>query len=143
MEQDNLTAEERTRKILKENKYCTLATASLDGKPEAATVKFVEDENYNLYFEILSSSRKCSNIHSNPRASVVITTVPHTVQMDGVVEELPNGDEVKKMMTIKQERESSFYQSPELKFFKFTPNWIRTLVKREYPPKYEVILDKN
>lgn len=139
MEDENMSAKERTRKLLKENKYCTLATASLDGKPEAATVKFVEDEDFNLFFEILSSSRKYPNIKSNPRASVVVTTVPYTVQMDGHIEELPDGFEVKQKMTLKHEEESSFYVAPNLRFFKFTPKWIRVLVKRTYPPEYKTI----
>jgi len=68
--------------LLRENRLCVVATASKDGKPEAATIEFAHDGQHNLFFETFPQYRKYPNLKSNPRASVVITQEPHTVQMD-------------------------------------------------------------
>lgn len=140
----NKYAEDLFKKILTKNTLCTLATASVDGKPEAATIEYVKDKDYNLYFETLVPNRKYPNMKSNPRASVVITEAPHTVQMDGTVEELSGkeAEEAKQRLIERHGEGSGFYSAPKIRFFRFTPKWIRVLVKYGYPPKYEVIKDE-
>ena len=138
---DIQAAKKLVKKLISRNTLCTLATASLQGKPEAATIEYGEDEGMNLFFETFLSYRKYLNLKSNPKASIVITEVPHTIQMDGNVEEL-SGDEaeVAKQLLVKKHGEGSgFYSDPEIKFFKFTPNWIRVLVNDKWPPKYVII----
>lgn len=135
--------ESLARQILSRNTLCVLASASPDGKPEAATIEYAE-EGFTLYFETFPSYRKYKNLKSNPRASIVVTEVPHTIQMDGTVEEL-EGKEVqtaKNLLTKKHGKGSGFYEDPDIRFFRFSPSWIRILVEAKYPPKYAVIRDK-
>ncbi len=134
-------AEEIFRKLLDGNTLCVLATASLDGKPEAATIEYVADAEGNLYFETFPKYRKYANLKSNPRASVVITEDPHTIQMDGMVKEIKSkeADEAKQRLLARHGAGSGYYDDPQIRFFKFAPAWIRVLVEAKWPPKYVVI----
>lgn len=129
------------KKLLGENKLCTLATASTDGKPEAATIEYASDDKYDLYFETFPTYRKYNNLKSNPRTSVVITQDQHTIQMDGTVEELSGEEAIraKNLLITKHGHGTGFYQDPNIRFFRFTPGWIRILVDPKWPPKYQII----
>ena len=129
-------------KILFENEHCVLASASLSGKPEAATIQYIADSKYNLYFETFPSYRKYPNLKSNPRVSIVVDRLPdHTIQMDGNVKELSGSEaeETKKKLINKYGEGTGYYSDPKIKFFKFTPKWIRILTDANYPPKYSII----
>ena len=134
-------AEKMVNKLLKENELCVLATASLEGKPEAATIEYVADKESNLYFETFPSYRKYTNLKKNPQASVVITQVPHTLQMDGSVTELSGiaALKAKALLIKKHGLGSGFYFNSTIKFFKFIPIWIRVLIEAKFPPKYVVV----
>ena len=133
--------EELVRKLLAENNLCVMATASKDGKPEAASMYFAEDTDYNLYFETCTTYRKYINLKSNPQASIVVTQLPYTVQMDGTVEELAEqeSEKAKQRLTAKLGKTSKKYDDPRICFFKFTPTWIRVLTDPKWPPEYSVI----
>lgn len=134
-------AEEVFKKLLAENNLCVLATASLTGKPEAATIEYVSDAESNLYFETFPTYRKYANLKSNPQASIVITQDPHTIQMDGTVAELSGveAEAAKKRLIAKHGEGSGYYADSQIKFFKFTPTWIRILLEPAWPPKYVII----
>ncbi len=136
-----MDAEVLFKKLLNENSLCVLATATLSGKPEAATIEYVSDENGNLYFETFPTYRKYANLKSNPQASVVITQDPHTIQMDGMATELQGKDaeRAKQLLISKHGVGSGYYEDSEIRFFRFTPNWTRILVEAKWPPKYVVI----
>ena len=130
--------------ILYKSDLCTLATASLQGKPEAATVQYYADENYNLYFESFPSYRKYQNITSNPRASVVITSPDmKTVQMDGAISQLSGSDAdwAKQKIIERHGKGVGYLFAPDVRFFKFEPHWIRVLVDGKYPPTYEMVME--
>lgn len=118
--------------------YCTIATASKKGVPEAATVFFVWHEGA-LYFKTLSTYRKFSNLQENPVASIVITVNQQTVQMDGTVELLSGKDIelAKELVKSKKGRYSSFDSLPEQRYFRFSPSWIRVMVDKA---EYETLL---
>lgn len=129
--------------ILYKNSICTLATASLDGKPEAATIQYIADEKYNLFFESFPTYRKYKNFASNPRVSVVITNPEmKTVQMDGTVSELSGDDAERAKQKIIDEHGKGvgYLFAPNVLFFRFTPSWIRVLVDGNYPPTYEMVM---
>ncbi len=136
-----MDAEELFKKLLKENSLCVLATATLSGKPEAATIEYVPDEQGNLYFETFPTYRKYANLKSNPQSSVVITQDPHTIQMDGSAIELEGKDAeaAKQRLIAKHGMGSGYYEDSDIKFFRFTPTWTRILVEAKWPPKYVVI----
>ena len=126
------------KKLLKESKLCVLATASKDGKPEAAVIEYAADENDGIYFETFPDYRKYPNLINNPRASIVITKEPNTIQMDGVVEEQKDKctQDAKRHLIAKHGKGSGFYNDPNIRFFKFTQTWIRILISDKWPPKY-------
>jgi hypothetical protein len=128
------------RKLVEGNRYCTLATASLDGKPEAATIQYAS-KDFELYFETMTSYRKYANLRMNPQASVVITELPKTLQMDGIVKQLSGNDAdgARQLLVIKLGEVPTFYRSPDIRFFSFTPTWIRLLTNKGWPPEYETI----
>lgn len=132
-------------KILQRSKLCVLATASNDEKLEAAVIEYAPDKNDNIYFETFPDYRKYPNLIQNLRASIVITKEPNTIQMDGTVEEQKGKEaqEAKSLLITKHGKGSGFYDEPNIKFFKFIPTWIRILISDKWPPKYEMIMNKE
>lgn len=130
---------ELIRNILSSEGTCTLATASLDGKPEAATIEYAEDTGV-LYFETFTTYRKYANLKENPRASIVITQLPYSIQMDGTAEELED-EEAKRAQDAlgRKGHAHAFHDAPECRFFRFTPNWIRLLTAQKFPGEYAMI----
>jgi len=131
--------------ILLNSKFCTLATASLNGKPEAATIHYCVDKDYNIYFNSFPHYRKYQNIRSNPQASIVITQNLNTIQMDGDVTEL-TGSSTKfaKQLLLKKFPEDAKYLSDSTGlFFKFNPAWIRILVDNGVLFEHVMIMDKS
>ena len=129
-------------KLLYEGMSCTLATASLDGVPEAATIGYAADEKYGLYFQTFSHYTKYKNLEKNPCGSIVITNKLTSVQMDGKTDELKGEkkERARKMLLAKYGDEMECYlDSPSAVFFKFTPHWIRLLKDDTYPPTYEMV----
>ena len=140
--------EQLTKRMLKENRLCVLATASLTGKHEAATIEYTEDEEVNLFFETFPSYRKYPNLKQNPQVSIVITEnseEPRTIQMDGRVFELSGkiAEEAKQRCIAKHGKGKRVYNDPEIRFFKFTLDCIKVLTHGGYPPRYKIIRNKK
>ena len=140
------SAIELFEKMLKENNLCVLATSSKNGKPEASTIKYAEDKDYNLFFETLSINRKYQNIQENPIGSIVITEIPNSIQMDGILKELIGKDAMnaKEILIKKNGKVPKIFDDPNIRFFKFIPNWIRLRTKIDGSdlPKFEMIFEK-
>ncbi|MBI4021677.1 MAG: pyridoxamine 5'-phosphate oxidase family protein [Candidatus Aenigmarchaeota archaeon] len=133
-------AEKRARTLLQNNTLCVLATATLRGKPEAATVLYAEGRDMNVYIQTSFEHRKYAHLKANPQASVVVTEAPYTLQMDGSMQELsgPAAERAKTLLIAKR-GPSRFDASPRA-YFRFTPNWIRVLLDpKAWPPLYVVI----
>jgi general stress protein 26 len=122
--------------LIETTKTCVLATASNDGKPEAATVAYAYDTDWNLYFESFATYRKYANIKENGRASVVITN-HHSLQMDGVVNELSGAERERAMSIILSQHPGNKYlHEPDVLLFRFQPQWIRLLDRTESRSKF-------
>jgi len=67
-----LTDIEKTKQIIADNIYMTLATASSDGKPWISPVFFAYDEHYNLFWVSSKDSLHSKLIRKNPHAAIVI-----------------------------------------------------------------------
>jgi len=66
-----------------------LATAAVNGQPEAALMGFAVTPELEIIFDTVKSSRKYPNLKKNPRVAWVIgCTTEVTVQYEGVAEEL-------------------------------------------------------
>ena len=82
--------------FLKANKSGVLSTISRDGKPQGSAIYYVCDDNFNIYFLTLASSRKFEALKANPCVAFTVGTqdVPQTVQLEGVAVELQNEDDI-------------------------------------------------
>lgn len=70
-----------------------VATASLDGAPEAAYLAIAATDDGELVFDARVGSRKIANIRANPRVAVVLGGRDDmTLQCEGVAD-LPTGPE--------------------------------------------------
>ena len=129
-------------KMIEENKYCVLATSTKEGKPEAATIEYSHDRNYNIIFETFQAYRKYNNLINNPKASIVITEGSNTVQMDGIVQKLEGKvlEEAKEIHFHKFGKNRDLYKSNDNIFFIFIPKWKRIMLG-ENPPKFIEIKD--
>ncbi len=107
-------------------KSCALATSSLGGKPQVATVLFTADEKLNIYFETNPEYRKATNLAKNPNAAFAITMGHLTLQVEGTVA-LLEGIARKEAMELLLKKTSSakkWLKEGQL-VFKLIPNWAR------------------
>jgi len=63
---------EQAKKIIADNIYMTIATASLDGSPWISPVFFAYDDAYNLYWVSDKNSRHSNLIRENNKVAIVI-----------------------------------------------------------------------
>ncbi len=122
--------------FLKSHKAGILATVSSDGKPHASAVYYVADENFNIYFLTLFSSRKYQAIQSNPAVAFTVGTldVPQSLQIEGVASEIRHEDEKKAHISdlVQVLTSNSRYYAPitkldpsEVVMIWVQPKWVR------------------
>ncbi|MEZ3118113.1 pyridoxamine 5'-phosphate oxidase family protein [Halobaculum sp. MBLA0147] len=128
------------RGILETERTCTLATASADAVPEAATVRFVATDKLNIYITTERPYQKYANLTENPRVAVVVDG-EYNLQLEGTATELVGEDAaiVAREYTDKY-GPSEYLNNDESVFFEITTHWARLLVDTEFPPSYEVVL---
>jgi uncharacterized protein YhbP (UPF0306 family) len=90
---DNVQVEKIIRSYIPQVVHMSLAT-SADGKPWVCEVHFCYDDNLNLYFRSLPSTRHCQEIIANPHVAGNIVTqhflnqAPRGVYFEGTAEVL-------------------------------------------------------
>lgn len=126
--------EEATREILEKENLRTLSTVSQTEKPEAATIQFVADREFNPYFETFPNYRKYDNLKQNPKAAAVIDEKDgkKNIQMEGKAVELEDreAEKARKKLVDAYGEGTGYLDDQEIKFFKFKP---------EYPPEYAMV----
>ncbi|MCE9541068.1 pyridoxamine 5'-phosphate oxidase family protein [Candidatus Kaiserbacteria bacterium] len=92
---DTATARKSALDFLKSHKTGVLSTASLEGQPHASAVYYMCDDDFNIYFVTLITSRKFAAIKANPKVAFVVgrQDVPQTVQLEGTAEEITYNEE--------------------------------------------------
>ena len=88
--------------FLKNQRTAVLSTVSESGEPQAATITFIVDYEFNIYFITRKNSRKYANIAHNARVSVVTgfdPENPSTLQMQGVAE-IMSGNRLETILKI-------------------------------------------
>lgn len=100
MEPDAETKRAAALAFLKDQTAGVLATVSREGKPHASIVYYTSDDSFSIYFLTLISSRKYAALSANPQAAFVIgnQNVPQTLQIEGPVVGLREGDEMGKRL---------------------------------------------
>jgi general stress protein 26 len=120
-----------------------LATASEDGRPEAALMGFAVTPELEIIFDTLRSARKYPNLKKNPRVAWVIGCATEvSVQYEGLAEEL-EGEELekyKKIHTAKYPDGPKPETWPGLTYFVVRPKWVRY---GDYNPKATRIEEKE
>ncbi len=123
-------------KFLKSQNAMVLASISNNLDPEAATVYFVCDEKFNVYFMTSKISKKVENLRNNGKVAFVIGWGPKviTVQGGGLAKELVKREAETFHDLIQKTALESANQWPILKLategyatFKITPSWMSYL----------------
>jgi nitroimidazol reductase NimA-like FMN-containing flavoprotein (pyridoxamine 5'-phosphate oxidase superfamily) len=139
---------EQARTIIQENIYCTIATATREGKPWISPIFFAYDEAFNMYWASNKASLHSELIRQNPRIAIVIfnSQAPEGegdgVYMEATAQELSETDEVQKgialfnaRVTKEQFRIKSISEVTEngvWRLYKATPQKISKLSEGEY-----------
>lgn len=116
-----------------------IATISNTGKPSAATIYFLMDEDMNLYFMTKKFARKFENLQFDHEVALVIgiDNEPATVQIEGVASQIIEEKEVEQRLKqlqhkfFKNEYVAPLFQlssdNHDIVIYKVTPKWIRWL----------------
>jgi nitroimidazol reductase NimA-like FMN-containing flavoprotein (pyridoxamine 5'-phosphate oxidase superfamily) len=97
--------EEKAKKILSGCTYMVIGTSTTNGKPWVASVLYVYDKDYNLYFLSAVDAEHSENILKNPKVSVSIFDshqrigISDGIQIEGKAELVEKG-EIKRVITL-------------------------------------------
>lgn len=115
-------------RLTRRREYATLATASPEGQPEAAPLRYAVTDEFELVMGTLSTSRKVANLRRNPKVAVLVWAHEFSIQIEGVFDEPADddlqrlsqrfADEFPREATVRRGRPSHLY-------FRITPTWAR------------------
>jgi general stress protein 26 len=120
---------DKVLQFLKSERFCVLATADKNSKPEAAMVCFFVKDHLSILLYTDPRSRKAKNLKENRQVSLVIYNLEKKVeiQTDGQATIL-EGDEAQKareyILSIDPGQKPHMKKRPVI-FILFKPNWIR------------------
>lgn len=108
-------------KFLEGFKAATLATASANGQPHAATVYCIVDDDLNVYFTSCTKGRKFKNLMARPEVALVIADEQSlaSVQLTGIASPV-EGTEIEKDILWRLWRlrfDDSVWPVPPIKLF--------------------------
>ncbi|ERH09972.1 MAG: pyridoxamine 5'-phosphate oxidase [halophilic archaeon J07HX64] len=132
--------EKQAQQVLETTDTCTLATASADGRPEAATVRFVADDALDVYITTESMYQKYRNMSENPRVALVVDGDAN-LQLKGAATEV-HGEAVDPIERryVEKYGHSEYLTNEASVFFEIATDWARLLVDGRYPPTFEMVL---
>ena len=117
--------------FMRDNKYGVQASVSSTGAPQAAIVGYVVTDNFELFFDCISTHRKAINLRKNPRFAFVIgestASQERTLQLDGIADEPAGADlERLKRLYFSIFPDGLHRQAwPGITYFRVRPTWIR------------------
>lgn len=116
--------------FLKTHELAVVATSSKSGQPEAATIGYMVDENFNFTFLTKQDSRKVKNILENPKVALVVGAVPgiNTLQIEGEARLIYPKDSEYEAILLKTSQVGALYYGPILKMegIKFAAVTVKT-----------------
>lgn len=115
-------------KFLEGQRFCVMATAGADGKPEAAFIGFSIDDDLIVTIGTSKKSRKYQNLVVNPHVSLVFNfDGKRTLQYEGVAEEITDGAASERVQQhfAKVPGTEKFKDKPNQTWFVITPTWCR------------------
>lgn len=119
---------------------CAIATVNTDSHPEAATVGYTVDENFQIMFATNIGTRKAVNLKSNQKVALVVGfDGPKTVQIEGVAEVVDKEDNKARieMHLQKIPGAKEFADKEGQTYYLITPNWLRFTDYTQSPDTFE------
>src|SRR3989344_7775908 len=88
---------QKSFEFLKSRNTAVLATVSVDGKPQAATIYYIIDDDFNFYFITGSETGKFKNLKAKEDVALVVGFGPEptTVHVGGKASILPENERSK------------------------------------------------
>lgn len=128
---DDAAARTDALAFLKRHKTGVIATAGHDNVPHASAIHYYADDDFNMYFLTLPSSRKYQALSAHPQ--VAFTTIrddaPQTIQIEGMAKDISNDADMqeKKAKILEVLNENRHFSAPITKLDPETPAliWIR------------------
>jgi general stress protein 26 len=124
--------------FIRGHKYGVQASISATGAPQAAVVGLIVTPELELFFDTLTTSRKCHNLRRDPRFACVIGwDDARTVQYEGIADE-PHGSELEQLAAAYFEAFPDGLerrQLPDITYFRARPRWIRYSDFRSAEPR--------
>jgi uncharacterized pyridoxamine 5'-phosphate oxidase family protein len=115
-------------RFLQAQRSGVIATAALDGRPEAALVDIATTAQGEIVFETTSATRKFGNLRDNPRVAFVVGWEnEQTLQIDGNVD-APAGPELARLRDFYFSvfpQKVSHAHWPGNHYFRVRPRWMR------------------
>ncbi|MFA7310083.1 MAG: pyridoxamine 5'-phosphate oxidase family protein [Candidatus Paceibacterota bacterium] len=122
--------------FLKRNRTGILATVAKEWTPIASAVHYTADDNFNIYFLTLMSSRKYAALSAHPEVAFTVMRedVPQTLQIEGTAMDISLSAEAsaKKDELFEILNKNLFFYPPiskldpaESAIIWLKPNWIR------------------
>ncbi|MBV8978126.1 MAG: pyridoxamine 5'-phosphate oxidase family protein [Alphaproteobacteria bacterium] len=116
------------RDFIRARGLAVVSTVSAQGAPEAALVNVAVNDDLELVFYAIETTRKCANLRRDPRAAAVIGwDGAQTLQFEGSADE-PREPELEALKNLyAQSRPDAGLQMawPGLTWFRLRPAWIR------------------
>lgn len=139
---------EKTREILASNIYCTIATATSEGKPWISPVFFAIDEKHSIYWVSNKNALHSNLIRKNPQIAIVVFNSQALegdgdgVYIDARAEELSDMVDLETAIEIYNQRSTKeefrigsleeVTDKGEWRIYKATPIKIEKLTQGEY-----------
>ena len=117
--------------FLKRHKTGVLATAGHDNIPHASAVHYYADDDFNVYFMTLGSSRKYKALTAHPQVAftVIREDAPQTIQIEGMAKDITLDSEVdaKTVKIMEALNKNPYFYAPITKLDTETPViiWLR------------------
>lgn len=120
--------------FMDKHSFCTMATVTAEGLPEAAFLGFSQNESLEIVIGTSRMTRKYKNLQSNPRVAVVIADSEAEVQYEGIAQEITDveyahiveGQHFAKLPGAAKYREDS-----NQTYIKISPTWLRFIQHTE------------
>ncbi|MBT2391114.1 pyridoxamine 5'-phosphate oxidase family protein [Streptomyces sp. ISL-1] len=126
--------------FLRRYKLAVQASVAPDGAPQAAVVGFAVSDELEIIFDTVETTRKCLNLHADPRISLVVGWDDAvTAQIEGVAD-FPAGPELERI----QQCYFAAYPDgrdrltwPGITHVRVRPTWVRYSDFTQDPPLIE------
>lgn len=132
--QQNIETRQKVIDFLKSNVFASIATVSIENKPNCGAILYLFDDNLDFYFVTRSQSRKNINLQSNSNIAIVVGTGENniSIQAEGMAEAVKDKARYFVEEVNKKENLSKLFYGPLMTFdgvdfvvYKVRIDWIK------------------